>query len=349
MIGRQNRTLTKFALQPATRAGWIFAWIALAAWCLGLVGPAGPGVLPAHADGPKGKTTPPGKVDLSAATITNRDIRLTAGPDGPTFGLDELQNYKPPPPLPHSPIMPKRWNEYPAVLREVPLVSRQYAPETVAYLAGHEIHHGDGQSPYVALTFDCEVGVQSTRQILDILHEEKVHATFFIMGKYAYMWPEIIREIAAGKHELASHSFSHPLFTSISTVTATQEITYTEAAVAWAVGTYVPMRYFRFPYGGRNDATRQHVATLGYQSAFWDMDPRGWDPQMTSADVVAYVRRTAHPGGIVIMHCGCMDDANALRAVIQAIRDKHLIPGTLSDVLGEADRDVPGYASTPGQ
>jgi peptidoglycan-N-acetylmuramic acid deacetylase len=245
-------------------------------------------------------------------------------------------------------IKPPVWREYPAVLNDVPLEPRTYAPETIEYLATHEIRQGDRNSPYVALTFDCEMRPGNTQRILDTLRAEEVQATFFVQGRFAYLNPVIIRRMLAEGHELGSHSFFHPLFTDIPPLAMTNEITYTEAAISWAAGEYVPMRFFRFPYAGRNYATRRHVATLGYQSSFWNMDPRGWEPAKSAKDIVGYVRHHVHGGGVVIMHCGSFDDANALPGVIQAIREKKLLPGTLSNVLAETDRTIPGYQRLPG-
>jgi peptidoglycan-N-acetylmuramic acid deacetylase len=228
-------------------------------------------------------------------------------------------------------------------MKSIPFVPREYPTETVAYLAEREILHGDRQRPYMALTFDCETGSGSARKILEVLRAQQTQATFFVLGKYAYLFPDIVRQIATDGHEIGNHSFFHPSFTAITPMVATQEITYTEAAIDWAVGHHVPMRYIRFPYGGRNDANRLHAAALGYQSAFWDIDPRGWDPAKTVTDVVEHVRHTAHNGGIVIMHCGSWDDANALADVIQTIRDLGMTPGTLTDVLTTEDYDVPNY------
>jgi peptidoglycan-N-acetylmuramic acid deacetylase len=149
--------------------------------------------------------------------------------------------------------------------------------------------------------------------------------------------------MVADGHELGNHSFFHPQFTSLTPVSMTQEITYTEAAIAWAVGEYVPMRYFRFPYAGRNLATRRHVAALGYQSSFWDIDPRGWDPEKTAQDVVDHVHKHAHAGGTIIMHCSSIDDLRALPEVLQVISNAGLTPGTVTDALTSEDRDVPGY------
>jgi peptidoglycan/xylan/chitin deacetylase (PgdA/CDA1 family) len=103
------------------------------------------------------------------------------------------------------------------------------------------------------------------------------------------------------------------------------------------------MRFFRFPYAGRNRATREYVAALGYQSSFWDLDPRGWDTTVSAQDVVDAIQQRVHAGSIVIMHCSSWDDALALPSVIRVIRERGLAPGTLSEVLQPKDRDVPGY------
>jgi len=298
----------------------------------------------AHAQDP-----PDGTVQLEhKSPYPKHSIRLTASEDGPFFTLADLAAYTPiaRPPAQRWTIRAPIWNTYPPEIADVPILPRSYPSATVDYLAGHEIEHGDRQNPYVALTFDCESGTESTRQILALLQEEQVQGTFFILGRYAYLFPDIVRQIAEGGHEIGNHSFFHPLFTAIEPVTMTQEILNTEAVIDWAVGHHVPMRYFRFPYGGRNRTTRQHAATLGYQSAFWDVDPRGWDPEKSAEDVIDHVKGTMHNGGIVIMHCGSWDDVHALQQVIQAIRESGRVPGTLSDVLTEEQWNVPDYPKT---
>jgi peptidoglycan/xylan/chitin deacetylase (PgdA/CDA1 family) len=269
---------------------------------------------------------------------------LTADDDGPFFAIQDLAAYTFP--QKHistwGPCFPSSEN-YPVPIREMPLIPSLYTTHTVAYLAAHEVLHGDPQTHTIALTFDCETGTSSTLKILETLKEEKVKATFFILGKYAYMFPDIVRQIAADEHEIGNHSFYHPSFTSITSISATQEIGYTESAVEWAIGRSIEMRYFRFPYGARNNATRYRAASLGYQSVFWDIDPRGWDPEKTSQDIVNHVKTTAHSGGIIIMHCGSWNDANALKEVIQELRNLGIKPGTVTDVLTEQDKLIPDY------
>jgi peptidoglycan-N-acetylmuramic acid deacetylase len=303
----------------------------------------------ALADDPQGQ----GTTSKMRGDLPRHKLALTASDEGPFFTLADLATYTAVPRTPPHKweIKPPITQEYPEAIKGVPFVAREYATETIVYLADHEVLHGDRQRPNMALTFDCESGSGSVRQILSVLKEQETKATFFVLGKYAYLYPDIVHQIALDGHEIGNHSFFHPLFTAITPTVATRELTYTEAAIDWAVGQHVTMRYVRFPYGGRNYANRLHAAALGYQSSFWDIDPRGWDPTKTVTDVVEHVRHTAHYGGIIIMHCGSWDDANALADVIRVIRDLGMTPGTLTDVLNDEDREVPHYpqAEQPGE
>jgi peptidoglycan/xylan/chitin deacetylase (PgdA/CDA1 family) len=232
-------------------------------------------------------------------------------------------------------------------LDNVPLMTRAYPPHTIAYLAQHEVRHGDRLGQNVALTIDCEYSPEIARHMLAALSQESVQVTFFLQGRFAYRNPDLVRQMFADGHELGSHSFFHPNFSHLPASDMTQEITYTEAAIAWAVGQYVPMRFFRFPYAARNRATREHVASLGYQSSFWDLDPRGWDTTVSAQDVIDAVQQRVHAGSIIIMHCSSWDDAYALPSVIRVIRERGLTLGTVSDVLQPEDRNVPDYQELP--
>lgn len=235
-------------------------------------------------------------------------------------------------------ILPPASSAFPAWLKTVPIIARSVSTETVAYLAEHEIRYPSQSIPYVALTFDCELGVESTRQILKTLRQEDsgaapIRITFFLMGQYALKYPDIVREIVADGHELGNHSFDHPKFTTLTQVTVTQQISYTEAAINLALGYPLSMHYFRFPYGLREAEHLTQIAELGYQSVLWNLDPRGWEEGKTAEDVVEYMRQTVRPGGIVVMHCGCWNDVNALPEIIRIVHDQGLEVGTISDIV----------------
>lgn len=67
----------------------------------------------------------------------------------------------------------------------------------------------------IALTFDAGPSEHSA-QLLDILKEKKVPATFFLLGKrHIEKYPELVRRMAAEGHEVASHTWDHKILTQI--------------------------------------------------------------------------------------------------------------------------------------
>lgn len=65
------------------------------------------------------------------------------------------------------------------------------------------------EEPKIALTFDAAWGNEHTKQILDILREQEVRATFFITGGWAENYPDDVKAILADGHDLGNHSESH--------------------------------------------------------------------------------------------------------------------------------------------
>lgn len=206
--------------------------------------------------------------------------------------------------------------------------------EYIDYIATHEIEVGDESRTAMALTFDCGGSLNDTLEILDILEANQAKATFFLEGNTVEDTPEIVPTILAGGHELGNHSYSHPWFTTISQTQVITELQHTEALIADAAGQPVPMRYFRFPYGDRDQALRDQIAQIGYQSVFWSIDPRGWSQSTTADMIIDTITAEAAPGGIILMHCNAAADREALPQVIEQLQGQGYEFDRLSEVVG---------------
>src|SRR5215469_9125326 len=68
-----------------------------------------------------------------------------------------------------------------------------------------------GGSPKLALTYDDGPNDPHTLRLLEVLARHGVPATFFLIGRYVQLRPEIAREIAKAGHAIGNHSFAHPL------------------------------------------------------------------------------------------------------------------------------------------
>lgn len=77
-------------------------------------------------------------------------------------------------------------------------------------VAGELTSRVDTPERVVALTFDDGPTREDTQEILDALAAEDVRATFFVVGSEANSAPKSVASLAAGGHQLANHSWSHP-------------------------------------------------------------------------------------------------------------------------------------------
>jgi len=150
----------------------------------------------------------------------------------------------------------------------------------------------------LALTFDDGPSKDFTPRILDILATYKAHATFFVRGDQAELYPDLLKRIVAEGNVIGNHSFSHPK--KITSADAIKELFRTEKVIQTTGQT---PRLFRPPYGIiKNDLT-QLALKKGYTVVTWTISSA--DSRPIGADVIANnVIHTPNPGDIVIMHDG---------------------------------------------
>src|SRR5580692_10030031 len=97
----------------------------------------------------------------------------------------------------------------------------------------------------LALTFDDGPNPACTPRLLDILSQHDVRATFFLVGRYAYAEPALVRRIQAAGHLIGNHSWSHPNLAITPARRITEELTRTRDTLRQITG--APVRYFRPP------------------------------------------------------------------------------------------------------
>jgi chitooligosaccharide deacetylase len=104
------------------------------------------------------------------------------------------------------------------------------------------------RSPEVFLTFDDGPSPKATGMILDLLREHDIKATFFVLGRNAVLFPELVQRIVAEGHELALHSQSHADMRTLTREQKVQEIAEGLSTLHWLVPD-TRIRWFRPPYG----------------------------------------------------------------------------------------------------
>lgn len=160
---------------------------------------------------------------------------------------------------------------------------------------------GDDRGRVAALTFDDGPNPDATPPILDALRERGVKATFFVLGRHADLWPDIVHRIAEEGHTIGNHGWHHRKLHVRGPSYVRTDLTMGTESIERACG--VRPRLFRAPHGFRSPWVSPIAASLGQRTVGWS---RGvWDSARPGVDKI--VRRTVdwtRPGSIMLLHDG---------------------------------------------
>jgi peptidoglycan/xylan/chitin deacetylase (PgdA/CDA1 family) len=152
----------------------------------------------------------------------------------------------------------------------------------------------------LALTFDDGPDPRFTPAISRLLAERGHRATFFVLGSHASEHPQVVRQIVADGHEVASHGFDHGLLAFSLPRRVRAQLATTEQAVVAATGS-PPVCLFRAPHGVRSPWLGRTVARLGYQVCGWTGSI--FDTTNPGVGVIVErARRQLRPGATLLLH-----------------------------------------------
>lgn len=206
----------------------------------------------------------------------------------------------------------------------------------------------------LVLTFDDGPDPQWTPQILDILKQYGVKASFFVIGDNAEKYPALVRRIYAEGHDLGNHTFTHPNLGTASARRVELELNATQRAIESITG--YSTRLFRPPYNADAEpqtlseiAPIQQATNLGYLTIGEFIDPQDWNPvniapdgtqtPRTAANMIRDIERGADngKGNIILLHDAGGDRAKTiqvLRTVLPALQKKGFRFVTVSALAG---------------
>ncbi len=165
----------------------------------------------------------------------------------------------------------------------------------------------------LALTLDDGPHPDHTPDILDVLQDLGIPATFFVVGENLRAHPELLRRTAAQGHQLANHTWSHPALRRLPASGVREELERTSDAIAQLNDGLYP-RWFRAPGGDFDPVSLQASADLGMQPLSWSVDPQDWR-RPGAAAITRTVMDAVHPGAVILSHDGGGDRSNTVDAL----------------------------------
>ena len=172
----------------------------------------------------------------------------------------------------------------------------------------------------VALTFDDGPNPVDTPKLLDLLREKNVKATFFVVGKRADQYPEIVRRAWAEGHLIANHTWSHRhLFCFLTPWRLRTEIDRGTESVRRICGSRP--RLFRSPVGLRHPLLRPYLKDAGLEYVSWTIRTR--DTFASNPGVLARrILKQATSGDIILLHDHLPDGTHVMLEALPRVIDE---------------------------
>ena len=216
--------------------------------------------------------------------------------------------------------------------------NRQYYEER-----GEIVWEVPTQDKLIALTFDDGPDPVQTPQILALLKQYHAKGTFFVLGKWAEKFPDIVRQEQLEGHEIANHTFAHTY--AVRSTAADKYMKDMEAAEDSIVsaGAQRPL-LFRPPGGYYNDMVIQAAKQKGYTIVLWSwhQDTRDWALPGVSA-ITNKVLNNARNGDIVLFHDKVESKSHtidALRMILPKLQEQGYQFVTVSELLAVKAREA---------
>ena len=195
------------------------------------------------------------------------------------------------------------------------------------------IKKGSGCRAEVAITFDDGPNRELTPKIIELFEQNEMKATFFVTGKAAGQYPEIIRLLLAKGHQLGNHSWNHKSMIFKAYNYLKSDIARTDRLLE-TLGVLQPIQ-FRPPYMRIMLMTGWILARMGKNCIKADISPKDFKAE-SAEEISNLVLTKVKPGSIIVLHDGGKADqktVEALSVILPELKKRGLRSVTVDELL----------------
>lgn len=186
----------------------------------------------------------------------------------------------------------------------------------------------------VALTFDDGPHPRLTKEILSILEEYEIKATFFMIGENVRNYPEAARAVAAAGHEIGNHTDTHKHLSGLNEASLIKELENCKNSICEVCG--LTPTLFRPPEGATPSFVLRAAEAFSYPVILWSVDTKDWEVKNTGK-IADSVLSGIKPGAIILLHDYIGKNSrtpDALRVLLPKLLDDGYEFVTVSELLG---------------
>ncbi|MEC1520844.1 polysaccharide deacetylase family protein [Neobacillus niacini] len=218
------------------------------------------------------------------------------------------------------------------IFDEKKLVYKQTQPSVhLKDLSPSPIYRGHPDKPMVSFIINVAWGNEYLPEMLAVLKQHQVRASFFLEGRWVKNNPDLAKMIVSAGHEVGNHSYTHPDMKRITAAETREQLVKTNEVIEAATGN--KSSWFAPPSGSYRDETVKIASELNMKTVMWTVDTIDWQ-KPTPDQLINRVISKIDNGFMVLMH-PTASTAKSLDRLISLIEDKGLKIGTVSDLMSE--------------
>jgi len=175
------------------------------------------------------------------------------------------------------------------------------------------------QDKNIAISFDAAWGSDKTQDILNILKENDVTATFFLVGMWVDKNADLVKQISDNGHEIGTHSNLHPDLTKMSNTQVNLELSTSKTKIENI--TNKPVTLFRAPFGAYNNAVISEAESLNLTTIQWDVDSLDWKG-ISAKQITGNIFKKVKSGSIILCHNNSDHIVESLPTIITTLKSR---------------------------
>ena len=169
-----------------------------------------------------------------------------------------------------------------------------------------------------ALTYDDGPNSPDTQQLIDLLAEFNVKATFFLIGRFVKQRPDIVQALDRAGHLIGNHTYTHRMLITATPSAVKKELSDCNSAIADAIGRLPNV--FRPPFGARRPDVLKEARNQGLTPVMWNVTCYDWRPNILADSIFNYAQKSIAKnqrnsrGSNILLHDGAQAGIGADRS-----------------------------------
>ena len=192
------------------------------------------------------------------------------------------------------------------------------------------IYNVQTQDKKISLTMNCAWNADDVDKVLEVLNQNNVKITFFMVGEWVDKYPEAVKKIYEAGHEIGSHSNTHPHVNNLTAEKNLEEIKLSVDKIEKITG--YKTNLYRAPYGEYNNTVIKTAQQNGFYPIQWNLDTLDYQG-LTGEEMWNRLKNKLDGGAIILSHNGTKHTADSLDMLIKNIKASGFQVTTISEII----------------